>query len=239
MTIFGMSHPIYEDVRISIEGYYKKYDRLPTGITPGVNDYLVITNTGTTYGGNSDDFQSFGYFPMVSEGTGESYGVELFIQKRYSDIPLYGQLSLTIGEAKYKAYNGKTYFGQYDQRAVFNLSGGYKLSDKWEFSGKFRYFTGIPYTPVYVPEENLVNPGEIQNLPEEYLSARLDAGHHLDIRVDRYFFFDKWSLIVFLDIQNIYNYKIPQRPTYNFWDQSINSTPGIGVLPSIGISLEF
>ncbi|MBN2709452.1 MAG: TonB-dependent receptor [Calditrichaceae bacterium] len=239
MTVVGASYQAREDVRISVEGFYKKYRDLPTGTTPGINDYLVITNTGTTYGGNSDDFQSFGYFSMVSEGAGEAYGAELFIQKRYSDIPLYGQLSLTYGKSEYRAYNGKKYYGQYDQRLVFNLSGGYRFNDKWEVSGKFRYFTGIPYTPVYKPAENPLKPGEIQNLPEEYLSARLDAGHHLDLRADRYFFFSSWSLIVFVDIQNVYNFKIPQRPTYNFWDNSIETSPGIGILPSIGVSVVF
>jgi len=37
--------------------------------------------------------------------------------------------------------------------------------------------------------ENPANPGTIQNLPDEYLSARLKAGHHLDVRVDRFFNF--------------------------------------------------
>ena len=98
--------------------------------------------------------------------------------------------------------------------------------------------SSYPYTPVYRPSENPLNPGTIQNLPEEYLAARLDAGHHLDVRVDRYFNFANLTLIVYLDIQNIYNFKIPQRPRYDFWEDSISTSSDIGILPSLGITLE-
>jgi hypothetical protein len=97
----------------------------------------------------------------------------------------------------------------------------------------------LPYTPVYRPSENPTNPGFIQNLPEEYLSARLDAGHHLDVRVERYFYWRNWTIILFLDIQNIYNNKIPLRPRYDFWDDDVVTSSEIAVLPTIGISWEF
>jgi hypothetical protein len=42
-----------------------------------------------------------------------------------------------------------------------------------------------------------------------------------------------------VDIQNIYNYQIPVRPRYNFWDDTVETTSSIGILPSIGLSLEF
>ena len=101
------------------------------------------------------------------------------------------------------------------------------------------HFSGIPYTPVYRPSKNRVNPGYVQNLPEEYLSARLEDGHHLDLRVDRYFNFKNWTLITFLDIQNVYNYGIPIIPVYDFWKDEIRTSNSLKILPSIGISAEF
>jgi hypothetical protein len=227
------------DFRISVEGFYKKYSSLPAGIAPGVTDYIVLTNTGTGFGGREDDFQSFGYFDMKSAGAGRAYGMELLLQKKFSEIPCYGLASFSYSKSTVTAANGKTYPGQYDQRFIFNLSGGYIFNSRWEISSKFRYFTGVPYTPLYRPAENPLNPGQIQNLPQEYLAARLKAGHHLDVRVDRYFSFSNITLITYLDIQNIYNYKIPQRPSFDFWEDKIITESGIGILPSIGISLEF
>ena len=238
MGVLGWDYLCRNDLRMSIEGYYKKYRDLPSGIVPGVTDYVVLNNTGIGFGGREDDFQSFGYYDLTSTATGKSYGVELLIQKRFSEIPLYGLMSLTYGKSAVTANNGITYPGQYDQRFIFNLTGGYIFNSKWEISGKFRYFTGVPFSTVYRPTENSSNPGYIQNLPDEYLADRTPAGHHLDIRVDRYLNFRNWTLVVYLDIQNIYDYKIPQRPTYDFWEDEIYTSSEIGILPSIGISLE-
>lgn len=239
MLILGWDYLARNDVRLALEGYYKRYRDLPTGAIPGVNDYIVMSNTGGGYGGREDDFQSFGYFPLTSGARGEAYGMELLLQKKFSEIPCYGQLSLSYGKSELTAGNGKVYPNQFDQRFIFNLSGGYKFNRSWEISGKFRYFTGIPYTPVYRPSENPLNPGLIQNLPEEYLTARLNPGHHLDVRVDRYFYFRSLTMTLYLDIQNIYNYKVPVRPSYDFWEDEVNTSNSIGILPSIGFSLEF
>lgn len=239
MLIAGWEHLIKEDLFFKIEGYYKDYSDLPTGTLAGVNDHIVITNTGSQYGGRQDDFQSFAYFPLNSSATGKSFGGEIILQKKYSDTPYYGQISISAGKSELVAGNGKTYYNEFDQRFIFNFSAGYKWNDKWEISGKFRYFTGVPYTPIYNPEANLVKPGYIKNVPEEYLSSRLGDGHHLDLRIDRYFNYDTWTLTLFIDIQNIYNYKIPIKPTYDFYDKEIKTSNSIGILPSIGVSAEF
>ena len=238
MSVLGWDCLYRDDVRVSFETYYKRYRDLPGGILPGVTDYVVMNNTGTGYGGREDNFQSFGYFTLTSTAKGEAYGAEFLVQKKFSEIPLYGLFSLSYGKSEITANNGVTYPGQYDQRFILNLSGGYILNSKWEFAAKFRYFTGVPYTPVYRPSENPLNPGSIQNLPDEYLTARLKAAHHLDIRIDRYFNFSDWTLILYLDVQNLYDFRIPQRPGYDFWDDEISTASDIGILPSIGISVE-
>jgi len=237
MNIIGIDYLLRYDYRLTIEAYHKKYSQIPTGTLPGVTDYLVISNSGAGFGGREDNFQSFGYIDLVSEADGQAYGLELSIQKKYSDIPLYGQMTLSWGKSEYTAYNGQKYPNQFDQRFIFNLSGGYKFNEKWEVSGKFRYFTGVPYTPIQIPSE--ANNYQIQNIPQEYLSQRLDAGHHLDLRVDRYINLKNISIKLFIDIQNVYDYAVPIKPTYDFWNKEISESNSIGLLPSIGVSVDF
>ena len=239
MVILGLDYLIQDDLRMSFETYYKKYDDLPTGTIRDLNDYLVITNTGIGYGGREDDFQSFGYFPMVSNAQGSAYGFEWLLQKKYSKIPCYGQISLAYNKSQYTAGNGRIYPGQYDQRFILNIAGGYKFNENWEISSKFRFYSGVPYTPVYRPEENPLNTTKTQNLPEEYLSQRFDPEGIWDIRVDRYYNFEKWRLILLLDIQNVLNTKYQVKPNYDFWEDTVESRNKIGILPSIGISAEF
>lgn len=238
MGVLGFNHLLNEYFGLTTEVYYKNYSNLPTGATPETS-YLVLTNSGVGYGGREDNFQSFGYIPLVSSGTGEAYGLEISLQKKYSRDCCYGQAALSIGRSEYTAANGKTYPGQFDQRVIFSVSGGFKPNPRWEYSGKFRFWTGSPYTPVYRPSANPSNPGEIQNIPDEYLTKRLKEGHHLDLRVDRRFNYTGWTMIVFMDIQNVYNYRLETLPSYDFWEDKVDNVNGIGILPSIGISAEF
>ncbi len=236
MGIFGIDYLLREDLNLSFEAYAKIYEDLPTGIVPEKTDYLVLTNTGVGFGGREDDFQSFGYSTLVSRARGRAWGFEALLQKRFATVPCYGQIAVSYAKSEYQAGDGRTYAGAFDQRWIINLSGGYKFNAAWEISTKWRYFTGAPYTPVYLPAEN---GGQIQNLPDEYLTRRLRAGHHLDLRVDRRFNFSGWAMIVFLDIQNVYNYKTPRRPSYDFWKNTIADRNDLGILPSLGISAEF
>lgn len=235
MTLLGVETLLREDLLVQVEGYYKNLGDLPAGDTPQT-DYIVLTNAGVGFGGREDDFGSFGYQPLASKGRGEAYGLELQAQKRYASDGIYGQAGLSLGRSRYRSPNGVTYPGQYDQTVIFSLSAGYKPNARWEFSGKFRFWTGAPYTPVYRPADN---GGKIQNLPSEYLSQRLKPGHHLDLRADRRFAFDGWGLTTYIDIQNIYNYAIPIPPSYNFWTDKIDDQNGIALLPTIGVRAEF
>jgi len=165
--------------------------------------------------------------------------MEVLLQKRFSSVPCYGQLGVSVGKSGVRAANGRWSPSQFDQRFILSLSGGYVASPRWEFSGRLRVATGAPYTPVYDPARNPVRPGFIQNLPEEYLSERLDTTHQLDVRVDRRWNFQSWSMISFVDVQNIYNARPPSRPRWNFADGEVEDRGSIGILPSVGISAEF
>ncbi len=235
MAVLGVYRILNDAFRFTSEVFGKLYSDLPAGATPETS-HLVISNTGVGYGGREDNFQSFGYLPLNSTGKGIAYGVEFTLQKKYTADCCYGQMSLSLGRSEFEAPNGETYPGQYDQRVVFNISGGFKPDPRWDVSGKFRYWTGAPYTPVYNPAEN---GGELQNIPEEYLSERLSPGHHLDLRVDRRFFFTNWSLVTYVDIQNIYNNRLQIKPRFDFVKQQIDDKNSIGILPSIGITAEF
>jgi hypothetical protein len=111
-----------------------------------------------------------------------------------------------------------------------SLSGGYKFSSEWEANLKFRSSTGQPYTPC--------NPEGTQSV-SDYNSLRFPANHSLDIRVDKLWFFSDWSLITYIDIQNIYNRKNITGVRWDERTQSPEFNEAIGILPTIGISAVF
>ncbi|MGD8395412.1 MAG: TonB-dependent receptor [Candidatus Eiseniibacteriota bacterium] len=235
MSVVGADLLVADDLNLSIELYDKRYRDLPAGATEATS-YLVLTNAGVGYGGRDDDFQSFGYLPLESTGRGHAYGVDLLLQKKFSDTPYYGSVGLTVGRSRFEAPDGHTDPGQFDQPVIASLLGGYVIDARWEVSGKWRLASGAPYTPVYDPA---MNGGEVQNLPDEYLSERLGATHSLDIRIDRRWPFDRWSMITFIDIQNVYNYRAPVRPRWDFWEREVVDRQNLGLFPTIGVSAEF
>ncbi len=225
--ILGADYLLRPDTRVSIEVYRKNYSDYPASLT---RPYLVMANTGAGFGGSEEGFASFGFDPLTSAGTGRSQGIELLVQKRLSEVPCYGTVSVSYNTAEFVALDGISRPGSFDQHWILNVGGGYIFNEHWEISTKFRLATGRPYTPF--------GPGGVQS-PAEYNTARVGTNHSLDVRVDRRWQFDSWTLITYVDVQNIYNRQPLDVPRYNTRTQQAEVNQSIGILPSIGISAEF
>jgi hypothetical protein len=226
--VLSLEHLLDADVRVRVEGFLKRYRDYPASVE---RPYLVLANTGAGYGGSEDNFSSFGLERLVSAGTGRSNGIELLVQKKAGRVPLYGFLSLTLMSARFIALDGRERAGAYDQRVIMATGGGYRFDDRWEASMKFRFASGRPVTPFRADGSQDV--GAIN-------SIRLDAAHSLDLRVDRRWNFAAWNLIVYADIQNVYNNTSGGTPRWNVREEKVEDEKnGIGILPSIGISAEF
>ena len=226
-AVLGLQYLWRPDTKISLEAYAKQYRDYPVSL---IRPYLVMVNTGAGFGGSNEGFASFGVDPLVNAGTGISRGLELFVQKKMSQVPCYGTVSVSYNESRFTALDGIERPSSFDQTWILNLGGGYILNEKWEFSTKFRYATGRPYTPIDDFGQQIVS---------AYNSLRLDANHSLDVRVDRRWSAGGWGLITYLDIQNIYNRKPASIPAIDPNTGEIEESASIGILPSIGISAEF
>jgi hypothetical protein len=225
--VFGYDRVLREDTQVKVEAFYKQYSNYPASV---LRPYVVLANTGAGFNGSSDNFSSFGLEPLVSKGQGSSRGVELSLRKKSSELPYYGIISATISRASFTALDGIQHPGTYDQSFILNISGGYIFNKEWEASFKFRLATGNPYTPF--------NQDGTQDVAM-YNARRFKALHALDIRVDKRWNFENMALITYLDVQNVYNNKNSNTVTYNYYKKKIEYGASIGLLPSIGVSLEF
>jgi len=225
--ILGIEHLLRDDIKVSLEGYYKDYFNYPTSLT---REYLVMANTGAGFGGSEEGFASFGIDPLVSNGTGRTFGMELFLQKKLSNVPYYGTASISYNNAEFTAIDGVSRPGTFDQRWIMNIGGGYIFNERWEISTRFRFATGRPYTPY--------NSDGTQN-SALYNSSRTAENHSLDIRVDRRWSLDNWAIITYIDVQNVYNRQLRDIPRFNKRTGEIEQSGSIGILPSIGVSVEF
>jgi len=226
--IVGVDHLLDVDLKLRLEGFYKTYADYPASVN---RKYLVLANTGGGFGGSDENFASYGLDLLSSGGSGVSRGIELLLQKKLSDIPAYGLVSVTYGQTRFTALDGVERPGSFDQSFILNLTGGYKFNERWEASAKFRFSSGQPFTPF--------NPDGTQNVVR-YNADRTKSAHSLDVRVDRRWNFSAWNLIAYVDIQNIYNNKFSGNVRWNARERRVDTNEdGIGILPSIGISAEF
>lgn len=225
--VLGYDRKLRDDIRIKLEGFYKDYKNYPTS---KLRPYLILANTGAGFGGGDDNFSAFGFEPLVSEGKGFSRGVEFSMQKKASETPHYGILSITYSESFFTGLDGVKRTGSYDQKWIVNFSAGYKFNNMWEASVKFRFATGNPYTPFNSDgTQSVVN----------YNASRFEPLHSLDIRLDKRWEFENLFLITYIDIQNIYNRKASNFIRWDYRKGEVDKQSSIGILPSIGVSLEF
>ncbi|MCX7909826.1 MAG: TonB-dependent receptor [Ignavibacteria bacterium] len=224
--VLGYEHTPFEDLRVQLEVYYKRYSNYPARV---FRPQAVLSPSGF------DDLSSdipFGIEPLVSEGKGWSRGVELLIQKRFSpQLPLYGLLSVTVSQTKFAGLDGIERPSTYDNPLIFNIALGYRFNPEWEISYKYRAAIGVPTTPFLSNgrrDYSRYNQGE-----------RLPIFRQTDIRVDKRWFLKNFNIVTYLDIQNVFSTKNKSGIRWDFRTQSIEYLQSIGIIPSIGIYFEF
>jgi len=221
--VAGLEYIIMQDLKASVEVYYKKYDKYPVSTE---RPYFILSNSGGNYESQND----FGLEPLISGGTGYSKGMEIFIQKTLSKN-YYFNISLSLFNAKYKSLDGIERESDFDNKVLFTAFGGYQLARNWTLAGKFRFAGGRPYTPI--------NPVDGTQLVQEYNTGRLPDYYSLDVRVEKKWNFKSWTLNAYIDIQNITGKKNVSGYQWNKFTGTIDKQESIGVLPSIGINAMF
>ncbi len=226
LVVLGYEHTPFEDLKVQLEAYYKIYRNYPARV---FRPQAVLAPSGF------EDITSdipFGLEPLVSDGTGWSRGVELIIQKKFSpQLPIFGLMSVTVSQTKFKGLDGIERFSKYDSPLIFNLAIGYRINPEWEISYKYRAAIGTPTTPFLQNgflDYSKYNEGE-----------RLPIFHSTDFRVDKRWFFSNFNLVTYLDIQNLFGTKNKSGIRWNPREQKPEYLQSIGILPSIGIYLEF
>ena len=194
---------------LTLEGFYKTYANYPFSLTDSI-----------ALGSRSADYGIVGDEEVASTGTGRAYGAELF----YRNQDLYGFnliLSYTYVRSSFKNKSGLYIPSAWDNRHILNLTGLRQLGANWEIGFKWSFTGGTPYTPYDLDRSSRIQAwgGVFQGSQglgyldfSRFNSERLTAYHQLDLRVDKQFFFNNFSLLLYLDIQNVYDFKASQPP---------------------------
>ena len=180
---------------VSLEGFWKGYDRIPLSLADGIP--LVC---------KGDDYGTVGAEPLASTAEGHAYGVELTARWQIpGKVNLVG--SATLFRSEYRNGTGAYVPSAWDNRYVVNLSGTYDLPRAWSVGARLSWIGGAPYTPYDEMKSSLVTAWDAQGRPyydyARYNTERLSAFGQLDLRVDKTFYFHRCMLGIYIDLQNV------------------------------------
>lgn len=213
--------PVYEPLFFDITGFYKSFDDLV------VRSDATIVRNGRAVPEN-----------LNNDGYGHAYGMELLVRHELANN-FFGWIAYTLSRAeRIDDASDKLSPFDFDQTHILTILGSYKLPEQWQIGLRWRYVTGVPYTPrvgsVYDADADSYRP-----LFGKENSKRIEAFHQLDLRVDKSWVFDLWILSVYLDIQNVYYHANPETVTWNYDNTESAYIRGLPILPSIGIKGQF
>ena len=184
-----------KNTTLGLEGFAKGYDGAPVSLTSGI----ALANLGADFGVVGNEAVRF-------DGVGRAYGMEFLAQRRlYKGV--YGLLAYTYVRSEYE-FNGEFTPSAWDSRHIVSLTGGAKLKRDWEIGVRWLYSGGLPFTPYDLDvslDQAYWDANNVAQLDYAQLnSGRNDAFSQLDLRIDKKWFFETWSLDVFMDLQNLF-----------------------------------
>jgi hypothetical protein len=237
-----------ENIQVTLEGFYKNYSRYPFS----VRDSVPLSTKSADYG-------IFGDEELVSTSDGRAYGVEVLGRlKEFKKINLV--FSYTFVRSEFKGLDSRMIPSSWDNKHLLNVTATKKFNRNWDVGMKWRFVGGAPYTPYDFEKSSFKEAWDLQGQGyldySKFNSLRLKAFHQLDLRVDKQYFFKNWSLMLYADVQNVYNHKADQ-PALLIRESDSNGIPVTDpsdplkyklkyidsesgtVLPTIGIIVEF
>lgn len=195
--VAGFQYIFPKNTKVSVEGFYKLYDNYPFS----TRDSISLANQGA-------DFGVVGNESVVSIGEGRAYGVEFLVQRKLYN-GLFGIAALTLVRSEFGDAEGNLAPSSWDNGYILSVTAGKKFAKNWEFGARFRALGGTPFTPFDRLTSSLRPVWDVRGqgvLDFTRLNTERNPNvYQLDVRLDKKYFFDKWSLNVYIDIENVTN----------------------------------
>jgi hypothetical protein len=221
--ILGINYLITENTRLTVEVYRKDYQNFP--VDPIQPSLFIIDENFFDH-----------YANLFDKGKALSQGIEMMVQKKLAK-DFYGLASVAYFKSRYRGLDRIWRDRNFDNRMIFSFEGGYKPNRQWEFSMRWIYAGGVPYTPYDVDKSieyhRAIYDGSRIN------KVRYPDYHSLNIRFDRRFHFSGSNLVFYLSIWNAYNRKNIANIFWNDLKQRQDEVYQWMLLPILGLEYEF
>lgn len=251
--VLGFEQILEDGLKLNLEAYHKSYDDIPIS-----EEFIYFDNKTfrSTRNINIGKQKIYGIDLLIQQKLVKDYFGTLAYSRMWTKF-----------EDPRIGYEGKTFVSDYDFPHVLTLIVGKRFknlrsllnesnflikytsyllpfSDDMEISLRWRYASGKPYTERQwrTTQQYWENGVRWSNgdwvTGNEYNNKRYPDYHRLDIAFNSRFNFEKWSIAVFLSIQNLYNRKNIAYYEYQS-DGIINPVYQFSLLPVVGIDVRF
>jgi hypothetical protein len=226
--VLGLGHLLTENTKFTLEVYRKDYDFFP--IDPTQPSLFLIDELYYRYG------FFFNHGRLTDTGKARSNGIEMMIQKKLAEN-FYGLASASYFRSEYRDDRGTWVERVFDNRYIMSVEGGYKPNNKWEFSLRWIFAGGPPYTPLDVEASKAINRAVLDD--RRINDARYPDYHSLNLRFDRRLHFTGSNLVFYLSVWNAYNRKNVASYFWNEMEQKQDIVYQWSLLPIMGFEYEF
>jgi len=211
------------DFRLKLETYYQSIDKAPVEQTPSTFSML---NAGA-------DFVIPDKFNLVNKGIGRNYGLELTLEKFYSQ-QYYFLLTSSLFKSEYQGSDQIWRSTAFNGGYIVNLLGGKEWSLKskdrtFGLSLKFTTAGGRRYTPIDVPAS--MSSGQTKYLTDQAFSQQYPAYFRTDVRITYRVNKNRITMEWILDIQNVTNHQNIFIQSFDPRTGTVNNQYQLGIFP--------
>lgn len=223
--IGGLEQGLTDDINIDVQLYWTNRD-------------LLVQSSNRTRARNDGSGEVDPIF-FDNGGRGRTVGAELLLRHDISEH-FYGWIAYTLSrtdlddEANDNAYE----ITDFDQTHILTIVAQTNLPWGVTLGGRFRAVSGNP-TNLPLGSVHDLDTTSYNGLGTSSQSARLPAFHQLDLRVDKKFVFETFSLTAYLDLLNVYNQQNAEGFLSDYRNREQEPIPSLPILPVIGMSGEF
>ncbi|MBR5777315.1 MAG: carboxypeptidase-like regulatory domain-containing protein [Bacteroidales bacterium] len=238
--ILGVEYDINDYLQLNIEPYFKNFSQLIN-----MNRNKMFDNLPEYQEGGAYETPEYLRTDFIIE-KGKAYGVDFSLKYSYDKIYLWVAYSLGYIERTSEAEGA--YNPHYDRRHNINTLATYTAGDsrEWEFSARWNFGSGFPYTmtrgiyellPFYdINTDYGTGNGEIGIYYSALNQGRLPYYHRFDISAKRKFSLGRRSILeVNASITNVYN----RENMFYFNRLTFERVDQMPIMPSLGMTLTF
>lgn len=221
--IGGVEQDLTSDLNVDVQVYYTHRD-------------LQVQSTGRTIDRGDGEFDPLFY---DNGGRGRAYGLEILLRQEITRY-VYGWIAYTLSRSELDLRESRDRFDltEFDQTHILTIVAQGNLPYGFTLGGRFRLVSGNP-TSLPLGSIHDIDTDDYVRLGSSPRSSRLPTFHQLDVRVDRKWVFEAFSLTAYMDLLNVYNQTNAESWQSDYRSNELQAIPSLPILPIVGLSGEF